>query len=99
LAWKAYQHGLDPTGKTQLATGTSTKSGVHAKPGQVVTVNVIQGHRDTNITACPGKYLYAKLPAIRTEVKKLVDKAVATHGKAGAALAAPAVTTHSARQN
>lgn len=99
LAWKAYQHGLDPKGKTQLVTGTSTKSGVHAKPGQVVTVNVIQGHRDTNITACPGKYLYAELPAIRTEVKKLVDKAVATHGKAGTALAAPAVTTHSARQN
>ena len=99
LAWKAYQHGLDPLGTARLTTGTSTKSGVHAKPGEVVTVNVIQGHRDTNITACPGKYLYAKLPEIRTKVKTLVDQAVGANGPAGPALPAPVVAAHHARQN
>lgn len=99
LAWKAYQHGLDPLGTVRLTTGTSTKSGVHAKPGEVVTVNVIQGHRDTNITACPGKYLYAKLPEIRKKVKAVVGEAVAAHGNAGAALPAPRVAAHDARQS
>lgn len=99
LAWKAYQHGLDPTGTARLHTGISTKSGVHAKPGETITVNVIQGHRDTNITACPGKYLYAKLPAIRSTVKKLVDQATATHGRAAPVLPAPAIAAHVAGQN
>ena len=30
-----------------------------------VRLPVIDGHRDTNDTACPGEYLYAKLPEIR----------------------------------
>ncbi|MBD9699645.1 N-acetylmuramoyl-L-alanine amidase [Flavimobilis sp. GY10621] len=99
LAWKAYEHGLDPRGKAKLYTGTSTKSGVHAKPGETITVNVIQGHRDTNITACPGKTLYAKLGSIRTLVDALVDVAVAAHGAAQPVLPAPVPDAHTAQQS
>ena len=33
--------------------------------------NAINGHRDAGQTACPGKYLYAQIPAIRTLATKL----------------------------
>ncbi|MGP7960766.1 N-acetylmuramoyl-L-alanine amidase [Sanguibacter sp. A247] len=99
LAWKAYEHGLNPKGKAKLYTGTSSKSGIHAKPGETITVNVIQGHRDTNITACPGKTLYAKLASIRTTVDSLVDDAVARYGKARPVLSAPVPAPHTALQN
>lgn len=99
LAWKAYEHGLDPRGTALLHTGTSTKSGVRAKPGATITVNVIQGHRDTNITACPGKTLYAKLGSIRTRVGVLVDAAVAAHGPAQPVLPAPVPDAHTAQQS
>jgi hypothetical protein len=34
--------------------------------GFVLTAPTIRGHRDVRSTACPGKYLYAKLDYIRT---------------------------------
>ena len=39
-------------------------------PAQKVRLPVIDGHRDTNDTACPGKHLYAQLPAIRQRTAK-----------------------------
>jgi hypothetical protein len=36
------------------------------------TLNRISGHRDANQTACPGRYLYAKLPEIRTGAAALM---------------------------
>ena len=38
----------------------------------------ISGHRDAGSTACPGRYLYAKLPSIRTAAAKIQDKAQST---------------------
>jgi N-acetylmuramoyl-L-alanine amidase/FG-GAP-like repeat len=35
----------------------------------------ISGHRDAGQTACPGRYLYAKLPAIRTAAQSIQNKA------------------------
>ena len=39
----------------------------------------ISGHRDAGQTACPGRYLYAKLPAIRTAAQSIQNKAQ-SHG-------------------
>jgi hypothetical protein len=36
------------------------------------TLNRVSGHRDANQTACPGRYLYAKLPEIRTGAAALM---------------------------
>jgi len=93
LAWKAYEYGLEPQGRTTLTTGTSSKSQTRYRDGQKVKVDVIQGHRDTNYTACPGTYLYAQLPQIRAAVAAKVEAARVTAGTAQDALPAPAMTT------
>ena len=51
FAWKLSLHGVD---------ASSTKQWVGSKYFQA-----INGHRDAASTACPGRYLYAKIPEIR----------------------------------
>jgi hypothetical protein len=55
-----------------------------------VTLPVLDGHRDTNDTACPGKNLYAALPAIRRRTKAVMDQAAAP---AAAAITTPFTVT------
>jgi hypothetical protein len=52
FAWKLSLHGV---------SASSTKQWVGTKYFQA-----INGHRDADSTACPGKYLYAKIPSIRS---------------------------------
>ncbi len=56
MAWKLAIHGYRPKGKRRI-------------DGRVV--KAISGHRDAGSTACPGRYLYDKLPAIRTRAREL----------------------------
>jgi hypothetical protein len=51
FAWKLSLHGVD---------ASSTKQWVGTKDFEA-----INGHRDAGQTACPGRYLYAKIPEIR----------------------------------
>ena len=51
FAWKLGLHGIDPTDMSQNVSGDSFAA--------------INGHRDAGSTACPGRYLYEKIPAIR----------------------------------
>ncbi|HSK27768.1 MAG TPA: FG-GAP-like repeat-containing protein [Jiangellales bacterium] len=51
FAWKLGLHGVTATGTTVLNGRTFQK---------------ISGHRDAASTACPGRYLYERLPAIRS---------------------------------
>ncbi|WKN47547.1 peptidoglycan recognition protein [Nocardioides sp. Arc9.136] len=68
-AWKLDQYGRDPLGRTTVRSEGSDKYGA----GRSVTLPVIDGHRDTNDTSCPGSNLYAALPAIRQKTKKRID--------------------------
>jgi len=52
FAWKLSLHGVS-------AAATNVKIGAK------VFASSIMGHRDTKSTACPGKYLYARIPDIR----------------------------------
>ena len=52
FAWKLALHGVS-------ASSTSQRVGNRTFPA-------INGHRDAGSTACPGRYLYAKLPQIRS---------------------------------
>jgi len=52
FAWKLSLHGVK-AGSTSQVVGSST-------------FKAINGHRDAGQTACPGRYLYAKVPDIRT---------------------------------
>ncbi|MEX0429692.1 FG-GAP-like repeat-containing protein [Nocardioides sp. DS6] len=53
FAWKLSLHGVN-------ANATNVRIGKKVFP------HAIEGHRDTKATACPGKYLYARIPDIRT---------------------------------
>ena len=69
-AWKLDTYGRDP-----LATVAVTSEGSDKfRRSQVVTLPVIDGHRDTNDTACPGKHLYARLPDVRSVSRSLIDQ-------------------------
>jgi hypothetical protein len=58
MAWKLGLYGRDPAGRTLALDGTS-------RP-------VIGGHRDAGSTACPGQFLYDRLPAIRTRASAIL---------------------------
>jgi hypothetical protein len=69
LAWKLSIHGVPATGRTKVVSAGGSSTGYPA--GTPVTVNRISGHRDVDLTACPGAALYRQLPKLRTRVKKL----------------------------
>ncbi|WP_285595932.1 peptidoglycan recognition protein [Kineosporia sp. NBRC 101731] len=74
FAWKLNQYHRDPNGSTRL---TSAGGGTARYPaGRTVTLPVIMGHRNTGYTACPGRYLYPYLPAIRSKVTALMQAAL-----------------------
>jgi hypothetical protein len=91
-AWAAERWRFDPR-----ATVTLTSSGSDRFPrGSRVTVSRMPGHRDLGITACPGRYAYGHLPAIRAEAWRLLR---AVFGKAavhGAPVHSPDPVTVSA---
>ncbi|MEW1982057.1 N-acetylmuramoyl-L-alanine amidase, partial [Citricoccus sp. NPDC079358] len=79
LAWQAYRYDVDPTANvtlTQRGKGTARWS-----DGTRVTVPTILGHKVTNSTACPGRYLDAQLPTIRKNVDRLVAAAKSQYGE------------------
>ncbi len=51
FGWKLSLHGVNAGSNKQYVTSRNFKA--------------INGHRDADSTACPGKYLYAKIPEIR----------------------------------
>ena len=57
IAWKAQLHQFNPAGIANISGDR---------------VNAVSGHRDVYSTACPGRYLYAKLPTIRAGAAALV---------------------------
>ncbi len=69
-AWKLDRYDADPRGHV---TVTSEGSDNYAAGGSV-RLPVIDGHRDTNDTACPGRYLYEALPEVRRRARAIVDK-------------------------
>jgi hypothetical protein len=56
FAWKLALHGVKAGSQRQFVTSR--------------TFPAINGHRDAGSTACPGRYLYARLPAIRALAKQ-----------------------------
>ncbi len=69
-AWKLDQHGSDAVGRVRT---TSTGSDKY-RDGERVRLPIIDGHRDTNDTACPGQRLYDRLPSIRKRTQRRIDR-------------------------
>jgi hypothetical protein len=70
-AWKLAMYGRDPEGTAAVVSEGSDKYAA----SQLVVLPVIDGHRDTNDTACPGQHLYDRLPDIRDRVKQRMQAA------------------------
>ena len=60
-AWKLAPFDRDPEGSVTVTSEGSDRYRTGARP----RLPVIDGHRDTNDTACPGAHLYAALPTVR----------------------------------
>ena len=69
-AWKLDRYGRNPRGRIRVKSEGSD----NVAAGDVVRLPVIDGHRDTNDTACPGRHLYAALPEIRRRARRIVDE-------------------------
>lgn len=68
-AWKLDPYSRNPEANIKVTSEGSDKF----SDGRVVSLPVIDGHRDTNDTACPGLHLYAALPAIRRRAAQAVS--------------------------
>ncbi len=69
-AWKLDKYDRDPRGRIRVRSEGSDRY----RSGQVVTLRVIDGHRDTNDTACPGGHLYEALPKIRRRAARRIAR-------------------------
>jgi uncharacterized protein with LGFP repeats len=69
-AWKLDRNGRDPEGQVWVRSQGSDLY----RDGERVRLPVIDGHRDTNQTACPGQDLYDLLPSIRHRAQRRVDR-------------------------
>ena len=72
-AWKLHQYGRSPRGYTWVRSEGSDRYAY----GQRVRLHVIDGHRDTNDTACPGTYLYNRLYWVRRKTQLRMNKKLA----------------------
>ena len=68
-AWKLDRYDRQADGDVVVRSSGSDKYAEDER----VELPIIDGHRDTNDTACPGEYLYAELPRIRTRAQWRVD--------------------------
>ncbi len=68
-SWKLDRHRRDATGRVVVRSEGSDRY----RSGKRVRLNVVDGHRDTNQTACPGELLYERLPGIRRRAQWRID--------------------------
>jgi hypothetical protein len=68
-AWKLDKYGRNPTGRIRISS-----TGSDRYPRGKYRLPVIDGHRDTNYTACPGVRLYKRIPDLRRRIKNRVEK-------------------------
>jgi hypothetical protein len=69
-AWKLDMYGRNPRGHVRVVSEGSDRY----RDGRRVKLPVIDGHRDTNQTACPGRHLYDALPRIRRRAKRRIAR-------------------------
>ncbi len=68
-AWKLDKYDRKAVGKVWVRSTGSDKY----RDGKRVRLPAIDGHRDTNDTACPGQRLYDRLPGIRRHTQARMD--------------------------
>ena len=71
MAWKIAPYGLNPSANAKMIS-TDTSGSSKYSVGMTAITPVISGHRDVGRTACPGRYLYPLIPAIRIRAIELL---------------------------
>jgi hypothetical protein len=71
LAWKLSLHGIPTTGRVTVEVDPSDAFYTPFRPGQHVSLPRVAGHRDGDLTDCPGNAFYGRLPSIRPRVAAL----------------------------
>jgi hypothetical protein len=71
LAWKLSLHGVPPRGEARVEVNPADAYYSPFRPGQRVLLPRIAGHRDGDLTDCPGDAFYHRLPALRPRVAAL----------------------------
>ena len=71
MAWKIAPYGLDPNANASMISSDTSGLSKYSN-GMTAITPVISGHRDVGKTACPGRYLYPYLPAIRARATELL---------------------------
>jgi hypothetical protein len=89
LGWKLSLHGVPAVGTVVLTSGGGSDNRFGA--GTPVTVNRICGHRDGDVTSCPGDALYGQLPALRGRTAALAGPIAPPQQQVTLAVSAPAV--------
>lgn len=65
VAWKLAMHHRDPNGTTALVSASGSGTSRHPA-GSTATAQIVGGHGDIGSTQCPGRFLSAQLPTIRS---------------------------------
>ena len=76
VAWKFKTYRILAGVNITIVAG-SGEGDARFSPGTVVTLPSIFGHRDVQLTACPGQNLYDQLGFVRTRVAELANTSVA----------------------
>lgn len=65
VAWKLAMHHRDPNGTTSLVSASGSGTSRYPR-GSIATAQILGGHGDIGSTKCPGRFLSAQLPTIRS---------------------------------
>jgi hypothetical protein len=71
LAWKLALHGIPSLGKVTVVVDPASAFYTPFRPGAHVRLPRVAGHRDGDLTDCPGNAFYYRLPAIRPRIAAL----------------------------
>jgi hypothetical protein len=71
LAWKLSLHGVPARGEVRVEVNPADAFYTPFRPGQHVLLPRIAGHRDGDLTDCPGDAFYHRLPSVRPRVSTL----------------------------
>ena len=71
LAWKLALHGVPALGEVRVEVNPADAYYTPFAPGQRVLLPRVAGHRDGDLTDCPGNAFYHRLPAVRPRVAAL----------------------------
>jgi hypothetical protein len=71
LAWKLSLHGVPALGKVEVVVDPADAFYTPFPPGAHVRLHRISGHREGDLTECPGDAFFALLPSLRPRIATL----------------------------